>query len=120
MDITADSVKKKCNGLQLIEQEINSLLKTFKAEITEASKNGNTSVIIPVPTNFNIINMQNKTAQTIIYHRLIEECEDKGFNVRLSMDEASVTYCIRWDIKKEEYNLNSMRNKIASHMVKPK
>ena len=60
--------------------------------------------------------MSNQTAQTIIYHRLIEECEKKGFNVTLSMSSSSVTYCIRWDIKQDSTNLKQMRDMIASHI----
>ena len=118
MNITASQVQKSCSGTQLIDFEINTILKTFQSEIIDAGKNGHTSVIIGVPTNFNIININNKTAQTIIYHRLIEECEKNGFNVKISLNESSVTYCIRWDIKTENTDLNEMRNIIASHMVK--
>lgn len=118
MNITADQVQKTCTGSQLIDMEIKSILKTFQSEIIEASKNGYTSVVVAVPTNFSIVNMNNKTAQTIVYHRLIEECEEKGFNVKLSMDQSAVTYCIRWDIKQNSGDLKEMRNIIASHIVK--
>lgn len=117
MNITANQVQKSCTGTQLIDMEIKTILKTFQSEITEASKNGYTSVIISVPMNFNIVGMTNQTAQTIIYHRLIEECEDKGFNIKLSMDSSAVTYCIRWDIKRDSVDLIKMRNSIAAHIV---
>jgi hypothetical protein len=117
MNITADQVQKSCTGTQLIEQEIKIILKTFVSEITEASKGGYTSVVVLVPTNFNIVGMTNQTAQTLIYHRLIDECEEKGFNVKLSMDTGGVTYCIRWDIKQNDRDLKEMRNVIASHVV---
>lgn len=118
MNITADQVQKSCTGTQLIELEIKTIMKTFQSEIMEAGKNGHTSVVVAVPTNFNIVNMNNKTAQTIVYHRLIEECEERGFNVKISMDQSAVTYCIRWDIKMDSGDLNEMRNVIASHIAK--
>jgi hypothetical protein len=120
MNITADQVQRSCTGTQLIELEIKTILKTFVSEIIEASKNGYTSVIIAVPTNFNIVGMTNQTAQTIIYNRLIDECEEKGFNVRLSMNSSAVTYCIRWDIKQKTGDLKQMRDKIASHIINKK
>lgn len=118
MNITADQVQRSCSGTQIIEQEIRTLLKTMQSEIIEESKNGSTSVVVSVPTNFSIVNMSNQTAQTIIYHRLIEEIEEKGFNVKISMDDSAVTYCIRWDIKKDHKDLKNMRNVIAAHIVK--
>jgi hypothetical protein len=120
MNITAVQIQKSCSGTQLIEQEIRSILKTFQSEIVEAGKNGSTSVIVEVPTNFNITGMSNRTAQTIIYNRLIENVEENGFNVRVSMTESGVTYCIRWDIQKNDSDLADMRNVIASHMARTK
>lgn len=120
MNITADQVQRSCTGTQILEQQIKTILKTLQSEIIDASKNGATNVIVAVPTNFNIAHMSNRIAQTIIYHRLIEELEDNGFNVRLSMENSSVTYCIRWDIQKNHKDLANMRNIIAAHIVKEK
>lgn len=117
MNITAEQVQKTCSGTQIIEQQIRTMLKTMQSEIIEASKNGSTSVVVSVPTNFSIVNMSNQTAQTIIYHRLIENLEENGFNVKISMDDSAVTYCIRWDIQKDHKDLKDMRNVIAAHMV---
>ena len=120
MDIYAERIQQTCSGTQIIETEIKTILKTMKSEVIEASKNGSTNVIVSVPTNFNIINMSNQTAQTIIYHRLITELEDKGFNVKISLNDAAVTYCIRWDIQKDDKDLKNMRDTIASHVVSDK
>jgi hypothetical protein len=120
MDITAEGVQRINTSSQILEQQITSILKTFKSEIIEASKNGETRVIIAVPSNFTIINMNNTTAQTIIYHRLIEELESKGFNVKMAMDNSVITYCIRWDIKTTDYDLKHMRDNIAGHVIKGK
>ena len=120
MDITADQIQQTCAGAQVIEQQISTILKTFQSEIIEASKNGYTQVVVAVPTNFNIVGMDNKTAQTIVYHSLIETVEKKGFKVRLSLKSSAVTYCIKWDITKKHSGLNNMRNIIASHMITSK
>jgi hypothetical protein len=120
MNITADQVRRSSTGSMLVDQEIKTILKTFQAEIVDAGKSGYTNVVIPVPMNFNIANVSNQTAQTIIYHRLIDECEAKGFNVRLSMSSSAVTYNIRWDIKQDSGDLKSMREVIASHISQSK
>lgn len=117
MDITADRIQRTCAGSQVLELHIKSILKTFQSEIIEAGKSGHTRVVISVPTNFDVVSMDNKTAQTVIYHRLISECEEKGFKVKVSMDKSSTTFCIRWDIKENEGDLHKMRDKIAAHMV---
>ena len=118
MLVTAGEVRESCSGTQYVESSVKTILRTFHSEIMEAGKSGATSVIVSVPTNFSIVNMNNKTAQTIIYHRLIEALEKKGFNVRISMDNAVVTYCIRWDIKSDVKDLQQMREVIAAHIVR--
>ena len=116
--VAAGDVRESCSGTQHIDSNIRVILRAFHSEIIEAGKNGATSVIVSVPTNFSIVNMNNKTAQTIIYHRLIEVLEKKGFNVRISLDDAVVTYCIRWDIKSDVKDLQHMREVIAAHVVR--
>jgi hypothetical protein len=118
MNISATQIQNTCTGTLVLETQVTTILKTFQSAIIDAAKNGSTSVVVEVPTNFNIVSMSNKTAQTIIYHRLIEVLEKKGFNVKLGMDDASVTYCIRWDIKTDSRDLVNMRNAIASHVIR--
>jgi len=120
MNITAEQVQKKSSGSIILEYEIKMILKTFQSQINESAKNGSTLVVIPVPTNFNIINMNNKVAQTVIYYRLIKELKDKGFNVKISGDDSQLTFCIRWDLPTDNIDLTQMRNVIASHIVKKK
>jgi hypothetical protein len=117
MNITASQVQQSCVTSQVLEQKINVILKTFQASIIDASKNGLTSVNLCVPTNFSIGNMDNKTAQTIIYGRLIQELEDKEFNVKISMSTSSVTYYVRWDVETDSGDLKHMRTNIAQHLI---
>ena len=117
MNITAEKIQQSCAGSRVIEQQMKSILKTFQSEIIEAGKDGSTRVIVAVPTNFDVVNMNNKSAQTIVYHRLIKELENRGFYVQIHMDESTVTYCIRWDIQNNNEDMDAMRNVIASHMV---
>ena len=118
MNINAEQIQKTCSGLQSVESEIKTLLKTIQSEILENSKNGSTCVVVPIPTNFSIVNMSNQTAQTVIYHRLIEELEKRGFNVKIEMNTSSVKYTIRWDPLGENIDLTEMRTFIAAHMTK--
>lgn len=117
MNITASQVQKSCANSQILDQQVKTILKTFQAEIIEASKNGLTSLNIDVPTNFSIGNMNNKTAQTIIYDRLIRELENGEFNVKIMMSTSSVTYCIKWDVETDSGELKQMRDSIASHLI---
>ena len=117
MNITASQVKQSCTTALLLEQQITTILKTFQAEITESSKNGLTSVQINVPTNFSLGDMNNKTAQTIIYARLIKELEEREFNVKITMSTSSVTYIISWVADSDSSDLNQMRTTIAKHLL---
>jgi hypothetical protein len=116
MDITAEEVKKACTSTQLLDNAIRKILQTCKAEVIEASRNGSTNVIIPVPTNFNVGPLSNQSAQTVIYFRTLREIENKGFNVSIQMDKRSVKYCIRWDVKQDAGDMKTMNTYIATHV----
>lgn len=120
MNITASQVQKTCATSQILEQQIMTILKTFQSEIIEASKSGLTSININVPTNFSIGNMNNKTAQTIIYDRIIKELEEREFNVKITMSTSSVTYFVRWDVETDSGDLKQMRTTIAQHLLDDK
>jgi hypothetical protein len=120
MNINAEQVQKSCTGTQLLNKEVKNILSTMQSSITEAGKNGSTSVTIPVPMNFNIGGMDNMTAQTIIYHRLIKELEDNGFTVNIYTTKSECKYCVRWDFKKKDGDLSKMREEIAARIVKSK
>lgn len=120
MNITAEQIQKSCTGTQLLNQEIKTILKTFQADIIEAGKNGSTNIVVAVPTNFRISSMSNKTAQTIIYHRIIEELEDAGFTVIIKPNKDVFYYNIRWDFKKDDGDLYKMQKVIAAHIEQPR
>jgi hypothetical protein len=117
MNITAEQIQKTCIHSVTLEHEILEIIKTFQNRIIEAGKYGLTGINIDIPTNFNITNMNNSTAQTIIYSRLINELEKKHFNVKIEMTKQLVRFFIRWDIQTGSDNLTQMRDNIASHLV---
>jgi hypothetical protein len=116
MNITAEQIQKSCTGTQLLNQEVKTILQAFQEEIIEAGKNGSTNVSIPVPSNYNIASMDNKTAQTIIYNRLIEELEERGFTVIIQPKKSVFYYNNRWDVKKKGGDLTKMQTSIARHI----
>jgi hypothetical protein len=119
MELTAEYIREQCTTTVELDLQIKLILQTFKSEILEASKNGLTHVIVPVPVNFRSIDSDNATTQTIIYCRLIEHMEEKGFAVIVDWDDSHISFEIRWDLKKEDRNLARMRNVIKERKAKP-
>ena len=118
MNITAEQIQGSVSRSRIIGSEIKTLLRTIQSEILQSSKNGSTGVSVAIPTNFSIVGMSNQTAQTIIYHGLIEELEDRGFTVKIEMKNSSVKYHIYWHIDDNNTGLKTMRDVIASKIVK--
>lgn len=117
MNISAALIQKSTVSNRVIEQETKAILASIQAEIIEASKNGVNNVIIPMPTNFNVAGITNMAAQTIIYNKIIKECESRGFVVKIRMLSGSVSYHISWNIEGNESDLKKMRDNIASHII---
>ena len=116
MNLTADEVREECNVTTILDREVTDLLKAFRSQILDAGRSGHTATVVPVPTNFNVPHMDNKDAQIIIYHRLIEEIEESGFSVRVNL-EIPLTFEVRWDVKKDNSDLTRMKQNIYSHSI---
>lgn len=118
MDITADRVQRMCTSTYLLEKQFQTIMKTFQSEIIDTGKSGGSEVVVSVPTNFDIPGMNNALAQTIIYHKIIEDLETNGFSVKMSMDTDTTTYWVGWGDRTDAKDLEYMRNTIASHIIK--
>jgi hypothetical protein len=122
MNISAKQIQNSSVSTQLLKQKTTDILKTFQDKIINAGKNGAYRVSVGVPINFDVTGMDNKTAQTIVYHDLIQELEDNDFTVVVDMQPSipSVTYDISWDDKGDDGELAKMRATIASHSKRKK
>lgn len=116
MNITARELQKNTYSYT-IDNIVKNLLIAIQSDIIDASKKDLNNVVFQLPTNFDVTSMQNKTAQTIIYSKILDALELKGFNVTIDMKKNSVSYTISWAIKCD-LDLKKMRDKIASRMVK--
>ena len=120
MNITAKSVQKICTETKSINYHVNQILRIIQSNILKASKEGMTSIQYSVPVDFNVLGMSNFAAQTIIYYKIIKECEEKGFNVELLMDKRAVKciYNISWNIERGNEDLENMVTFIKNHKKK--
>ena len=118
MNITARELQKTSISYN-IDNIVKSLLSTIQSDIIDASKKDLNNLVFQLPTNFDVSSMPNKTAQTIIYSKVLDTLELKGFNVIIEMNKTSVSYIISWVVKCD-VDLKKMRNKIASRMIKSK
>lgn len=118
MNITARELQKNTVSYT-IDNTVKSLLSTIQCEIIDASKKDLNNVVFQLPTNFDVSSMPNKTAQTIIYSKILDILETNGFNVLIDMRKSSVSFIISWAVKCD-VDLKKMRNKIASRMIKSK
>lgn len=80
--VTADHLFRKSNNVR-IRTEIDNLCRSVDDSILRAHSNGYSEINYELPFHFMIPNLQLKDAQLIIYSRLIEEYERRGFRVIL-------------------------------------
>lgn len=117
LEISAHEVKDACIYNHVIHDQLREIFATIQGAIRESSKHGISKISIPIPSNFNIPGMKNKTAQTIIYHTIIKELKAKGFDVSLKASLDVVVFNIGWQVNNSDDELVSMREDIAKHLV---
>ena len=117
LDINAEDVKDACLYNRSINDHLREIFGTIQHDIRENSKHGVSKIRIPIPTNFNIAGMTNRTAQTVIYHAVINELTNKGFEVSLSVSLDIVIFNIGWQVKNSNSELIHMREVIAKHIA---
>jgi hypothetical protein len=117
LEISAHEVKDACIYNHAIHDQLREIFATIQAAIRESSKHGVSKISVPLPSNFAIPGMPNKTAQTIIYHTLIKELKKNGFDVAIKVSLDVVVFNIGWQIKNSDEELVSMREDIAKYLM---
>ena len=103
-----------------IEKELNAQLSDIGREIKDANLMGSSHIIYTLPTSMLIKNMDNKTAQVIIFDGIINELEHQGFQVQFRKinDNTQLVARISWRKQYTDEVIKTMKSNIHKHMWK--
>lgn len=117
LKINAGDLCKHMVNSQIIDNFVSEILGRFENEILTASKEGNTSVNVDVPVNFAAGGISNKNAQIIIYYRLINELEEKDFDVKIqTFSGQRCTFQIKWANDWSDATMEHMMGIVGLHI----
>jgi len=117
--VTADSLRKKSIKHNAIREHVNEIMKVFEQDASNAAANLKSYCSVVVPSNFDIQGITNSKAQLLIYNRLIEELESRGFTVLIDRDTHEWTIA-GWEIIVDSELEKSLIETIASRTVQVK
>ena len=67
--------------------------------------------------NFAIKNMERRDAQLVVYSRIVEEYEDRGFRVNLDLQAKGSFIILRWPSSLDPDEKKRMEKIIAKHVI---
>jgi len=117
--VTADSLLKKSHKHNAIKEHVNEIIKVFEQDASNAATNLKSFCTVAVPSNFDIQGITNSKAQLLIYNRLIEELESRGFTVLIDLETNEWTIA-GWEIVVDSELEKSLIDTIASRTVQVK
>ena len=116
MNISAKNLRSaSIAGHNGIKKNTDDIFKMIKQDIVDAVKSGNNSCEIVMPTNFDIIGVDNESAQLIIYAQIIAELETKGFKVKINKI-SKVWRISGWDINVDAYHKQELYKYLAARI----
>jgi hypothetical protein len=93
-------------------------LKEIEEVIVDEHRKQNAVAEIILPAVFDIDNMSVKDIQIIVYGRIIEELEDKGFKPKIKFkDENTTSLIVKWAIKIDEKTKSKYKQIIDKHRL---
>ncbi len=114
-NLNTDYLYKKSNDPQL-SVEMNEIAKAIEFKILENHRMGLCELTFELPENFSIKNLDRCDAQLIIYSRLIEYFEEKGFLVGVKLTETDGSFIrVKWPSALDPQEKKRMQNVIKSH-----
>lgn len=98
-----------------IKEHIQEILRRIDDKIEQSYNASKNVAYIELPSTFgDVPNISNKNAQIIIYGRIIQDLEKRGFNVSLRKDSPLLT--VTWHIKIDKTHIEEMTQIIKNHI----
>lgn len=105
MSVTAIQLGRTGTRSKEIDTVVRDLIQTADVELGRHPKQWGRNVMpFTLPVNFNFSGLERKDAQRVVYVAVARSLEDRGFTVRLAIDETTCTIFIEWvsDINEKE------------------
>lgn len=119
MSLKADVLKENEVQKKSISREVKNILGHIDDKIKVAHEAGvRDPVKITVPINFNIPYMSNKDSQRRIYYLLIKDLKERGFHVKVKLEENSTVFIVSWLSEQERDEIEYETAVILEHIEK--
>jgi len=119
LEITANDLCRDSN-LKLVDELINDQLKLIEDQIRDDHSKHKSSTIFETSDVFIIENMTTTDIQLMVYGQIIEELEDKGFDVSIKFGPNTTFIYIKWHSKLDEDTKIRYSQLIEKHKIKDK
>jgi hypothetical protein len=70
-----------------------------------------------ISNNFNFPGLDRSDAETIIYSRIMESLEKRGFHTNIVLQESNAVLCISWRAGSKKYDLKKLKKYIEKKQI---
>jgi hypothetical protein len=97
-----------------LQSHIEEIGKAIDDKIIDANKSGECEVVYPLPEYFDIQSLSRQDIQLVIYSRLIENFEKRGFDVSLTTNKPHLR--VKWTNMLDDDEKERMKHIIKRHI----
>lgn len=115
LTVSASTLQKKSPRIIALKKEIKSILYQINRKILEASRLDLCDVRFSPLLHFSIPGLSNQDSQNIIFGQIIEELEEKEFDVSIDGTGDNVEFVISWDVSCGKKEINKYHSLILAH-----
>jgi hypothetical protein len=119
MSLRADTLKSNEAQKRAINVEVRQILEHIDDKLKIEREDGTHGISVTVPIMFSIPYMSNKNAQRIIYYKILKSLLDRGFEVKIKLEEKKSTFLITWVSAEELAEIEEQNALLAQHMANP-
>jgi hypothetical protein len=117
MSLKASSLKINSNRINILNAQINGILKTIDDEIKKAYDADLNKLSINLPITFSILNLSNQYAQRYIYYHVLKSLLRREYNVKIDVSNDKVVFHIKWINEEEEAEIKKQNALLAEHTL---
>lgn len=118
MSVTADQLGKTGTRSKEIEAVVHDLLLAIDSDLARHPRKwGRNVMMYELPSNFAFPGLARKDAQRVVYCAVVKSLEERGFAVRILIEQTATRAFIEWASEIDHDEVDEMNRYLADHQI---
>ena len=118
MSLRAEQVKAATVSMTACESVIREHLQIIDSKIQQGTRTlGRNVLSLELPQSFGVSGLEKKDQQMLVYSKIIESLEKRGFTVGITLSEKKTTLHVAYEVKFSEEQRNAMKALVKDKLI---